>query len=176
MGLMAAFQVDNILGAYVLYNLTSAGAPMLRPVIALILILAEGAALALSHPLAGILAEAPWLMLSFFALETATYAYLVSRLQLGAVWLMVQITYLGTFYIVVFAPNDYGWAVAYTFGGVTVAFLVMTLFDTVLWPEPQKPRCSNRWARVSNARARGSEPSSMVFSRQAASTPSHRRA
>jgi len=136
MGLMAAFQIDNILGAYVLYNLTSAGAPMLRPVIALILILAEGAALALSHPLAGILAEAPWLMLSFFALETATYAYLVSRLQLGAVWLMVQITYLGTFYIVVFAPNDYGWAVAYTFGGVTVAFLVMTLFDTVLWPEP----------------------------------------
>lgn len=136
MGLMAAMQIDNILGAYVLYNLTSAGAPMLRPMTTFLLILAEGAALALSHPLAGILAEAPWLMLSFFALETATYAYLVSRLQLGAVWLMVQITYLGTFYIVVFAPNDYGWGVAYTFGGVTVAFLLMTLFDTVLWPEP----------------------------------------
>ncbi len=136
MSLMAAMQIDNILGAYVLYNLTSAGAPMLRPMTAFLLILAEGAALALSHPLAGILAEAPWLMLSFFALETATYAYLVSRLQLGAVWLMVQITYLGTFYIVVFAPNDYGWGVAYTFGGVTVAFLLMTLFDTVLWPEP----------------------------------------
>jgi len=136
MGLMAAMQIDSILGAYVLYNLTSAGAPMIRPLMCALLILVEGVALALSHPLAGILAEAPWLMLSFFALETAAYAYLVSRLQLGAVWLMVQITFLGTFYVVVFAPNDFGWGLAYTFGGVTVAFLLMTLFDTVLWPEP----------------------------------------
>src|SRR5713226_207069 len=136
MGLMVAMHIDNILGAYVLYNLTSSGAPMLRPATALVLILVEGLALALSHPIAGILAEAPWLMLSFFAILTAAYTYVVRRLQLGAVWLMVQITFLGTFYIVVFAPNDYGWAVAETFGGVTVAFLLMTLFDTVLWPEP----------------------------------------
>ncbi|MGH7923816.1 MAG: hypothetical protein ACREQH_04405 [Candidatus Binatus sp.] len=100
------------------------------------MILVEGAALTLSHPLAGILVEALWLMLSFFALETSAYAYLVRRLELGAVWLMVQITFLGTFYVVVFAPSDFGWGLAYTFGGVTVAFLVMTLFDTVLWPEP----------------------------------------
>ncbi len=136
MGLMAAMQIDSILGAYVLYNLASAGAPMLRPLTCALLILVEGAALALSHPLAGILVEAPWLMLAFFALETATYGYLVSRLQLGAVWLMVQVTFLGTFYVVVFAPNDFGWGLAYTFGGVTVAFLVMTVFDTVFWPEP----------------------------------------
>ncbi len=58
---------------------------MIRPAMCALLILVEGAALALSHPLAGILAEAPWLMLSFFALETATYAYLVNRLQLGVV-------------------------------------------------------------------------------------------
>ena len=49
---------------------------------------------------------------------------------------MVEITFLGTFYIVVFAPNEYGWDVAYTFGGVSFAFLLMTLFDNVLWPEP----------------------------------------
>jgi Fusaric acid resistance protein family len=136
MGLMAAMQVDSILGAYVLYNLVASGAPMLRPAMCALLILLEAAALTLSHPLAGILVEAPWLMLSFFALETAAYGYLVSRLQLGAVWLMVQVTFLGTFYVVVFAPNDFGWGLAYTFGGVTVAFLVITLFDTVLWPEP----------------------------------------
>jgi hypothetical protein len=51
MGLMAAMHVDNILGAYVLYNLTSGGAPMLHPATALLLILAEGVALALSHPI-----------------------------------------------------------------------------------------------------------------------------
>ena len=136
MGLMAAMHIDNILGAYVLYNLTSGGAPMLRPALALILIIAEGIALALSHPIAGILAEAPWLMLSFFALITAAYTYVSRRLEGSAAWLMVVITFLGTFYIVVFAPNEYGWAVAYTFGGVSLAFLLMTLFDTVLWPEP----------------------------------------
>jgi len=136
LGLMAAMQIEGVLGGYVLYNLTSAGAPMIRPAMCALLILVEGAALALSHPLAGILAEAPWLMLSFFVLETATYAYLVNRLQLGVVWLMVQVTFLDGFYAIAFGPNDFGWGLAYTFGGVTVAFLLMTLFDTVLWPEP----------------------------------------
>ena len=136
MGLLAAMHIGNILGAYVLFNVAAAGVPMIAPATALVLVAVEGVALLLSHPIAGILVEAPWLILGFFALITGAYTYAAARLGGGATWLMVEITFLGTFYIVVFAPNDYGWEVASTFSGVAVAFLVLMLFDTVLWPEP----------------------------------------
>jgi len=135
-GLMAAMHIENVLGAYVIYNVAASGVPMITPMLCLTLIIVEAIALAASYPLSGALAEAPWLMLSFFAFESAAYAYTMERLKASSIWLMVQITCLASFYIVIYAPDDYGWSIASAFGGVTVAFLVMTLFDVVFWPEP----------------------------------------
>ncbi len=49
---------------------------------------------------------------------------------------MVQVIFLDGFYAIAVGLDDFGSGLAYTIGGVTVAFLLMTHFDTVLWPEP----------------------------------------
>ena len=41
-----------------------------------------------------------------------------------------------TFYLYVFDPHNFGWSVAYTFSGMSLAIGVMVAFDMVLWPDP----------------------------------------
>jgi fusaric acid resistance family protein len=135
-GLMAAMHIENVLGAYVIYNVAASGVPMITPILCFAIIVVEAFGLSASYALSGALAEAPWLMLLFFAVESAAYAYVMQRLKASSVWLMVQVTCLSSFYIVIFAPHEYGWSISSTFGGVAFAFFLMTMFDTLFWPEP----------------------------------------
>lgn len=134
-GMMAACHVDSALGPYVVWLMLGPVAMMsLRT--ALGYLAATGCILAASVPLAGILAEAPWLMLPFIGVFVAGSTYIVVRRQLGAIGLVWQVVTLDSFYGVVFAPRNFGWSDAALFGGCAIAFGLIAAFDTWIWPDP----------------------------------------
>jgi hypothetical protein len=100
------------------------------------LIAVTGVGLAASVPLAGALVEAPWLLVTFFAITTAVSTYLLSDAQLTNGWRTVQIFVLSSFSVVVFDAKGFGWSVAYAFSAALVGFSFIMLFDNVLWPDP----------------------------------------
>ncbi|MGH7917953.1 MAG: FUSC family protein, partial [Candidatus Binataceae bacterium] len=67
---------------------------------------------------------------------TALSTYLIVTRNLGSFGLMIQVVMLDSFYGVIFAPADTGWAAASLLGGSVIAFGVIALFDGWLWPDP----------------------------------------
>ena len=100
------------------------------------MVLAYAATLSASVLLAGILVDVPWMLLPFFGLATALGAYVLNKQRLPAAWLNCVVGFLDTFYLCVFDPHNFGWSVAYTFSGMSVAIGVLVVFDMVLWPDP----------------------------------------
>ena len=49
---------------------------------------------------------------------------------------MIQVVTLNTFYGVIFDPGDFGWQVSALFGGCVIAFGLIAVFDTWIWPDP----------------------------------------
>jgi len=135
-GLTAAMHIDEALGVYVLWSLVSAPAAMMVPANGIRLIAASAISLAISIPLAGSLAEAPWLLVPFFSFVAAGWSYYFTDAQLTNGWRMIEVVFLTTFFIIIFDPKNFGWSVGYTFGGMCVAFGLVMLFDNVLWPDP----------------------------------------
>ncbi len=150
-GIMAAMHIDTVLGLYVLWSIVSGPAAMMVPRTGLALIGAAGLALVASMPLAGILAEAPWILLTFFALFAGASTYFLTDAQLINGWRLVQILFLTSFWIVVFDPGGFGWSVAYAFSGTTVALVLIMLFDNVLWPDPAERRLLHLLASATEA-------------------------
>jgi hypothetical protein len=133
-GLIVSCHVNNELGTYIVWLLVGAG-PMMSPRAAAAFLIAEGFAVAASVVMSGILVEAPWLMLPFlFALFSLT-TYIGTTFKLGAALLLIQVVCADTFYSVVFAPDQIGWAAAGIFGGSVIAFGTIVLFDNWLWPD-----------------------------------------
>jgi uncharacterized membrane protein YccC len=133
--LVTSCHVDNQLGTYLVWIIIGPVAMMsLRKAVTSLAILAP--VLAASVPLAGILVETPWLMLAFLFTFTTIITYLSVKLNLGALGLIIQVVVLDTLYGAVFAPNDFGWSVAGLFGGCVIAFLLVSLFDVWIWPDP----------------------------------------
>ncbi len=135
-GLMAAMHVDTELGLYLIWSIVSAPAGMMRPRRGAVLIAATGIGLALSVPLAGVLVEAPWMLIAFFASASALSTYLLTDAQLTNGWRMAQIFCLTSFWTVVFDPADLGWSAAYAFAAAVIGFSLIVLFDNVFWPDP----------------------------------------
>lgn len=133
---MAAMHIDSELGIYLLWSIISAPAAMMLPANGAMLIAVTGIGLAASVPLAGALVEAPWMLVTFFAVAAAVSTYLLSDAQLTNGWRMVQIFILGSFWVVVFDPKGFGWSVGYAFSAALVGFSFIMLFDNVLWPDP----------------------------------------
>ena len=134
-GLMTICQVDSALGPYLIWLLLGA-VPMMSLETALVFLVIEGAVLALSLPVAGILAETPWLMLPAIGAFTYAVTYANTLWKLGAFGLVIEVVTLDTFYGVMFAPDGFGWAVAAVYGGSVIALLTLTAFDGWLWPAP----------------------------------------
>lgn len=153
-GLMAAMHIDTELGVYLLWSIVSAPAAMMAPAAGAALIAVLGIALAASVPLAGVLVEAPWMLVTFFAAASALSTYLLSDAQLNNGWRMVQIFALSSFWTVVFDPAGFGWSVAYAFSGGLVGFAVIMLFDNVLWPDPAERRLLHLLATAAAASRR----------------------
>jgi hypothetical protein len=133
-GFIASCHVNNELGTYIVWLPVGAG-PMMSFRKARAFLIAEAITLAASVVLAGVLSEAPWLMLPFlFALVSFT-TYLGTTRKLGAPLLLIQVTFLFIFYGVAFAPDEIGWAAGGEFGGSVIAFGTLLLFDNWLWPD-----------------------------------------
>ena len=74
-------------------------------------------------------------MLPFLFALISFSTYLGTTCKLGAALLLIQVVCLDTFYGVVFAPDEIGWAAAGMFGGSVIAFGTIVLFDNWLWPD-----------------------------------------
>jgi uncharacterized membrane protein YccC len=133
--LMASCHVFNQLGTYLVWIMIGPVAMMsLRKALTCLAILAP--VLIASMQLAGMLVEAPWLLLLFLFLFTTLTTYLNVALKLGAFGLIIQVVTIDTFYSVVFVPSDFGWHTAALYGCCVIAFGLITLFDNWLWPDP----------------------------------------
>jgi hypothetical protein len=133
--LIASCHVYNQLGTYLVWLLIGPVAMLsLRKAVTCLLILAP--LLAASVQVSGMLAEAPWLMLAFLFSLTAITTYLNVTLNLGGLGLVIQVVTLNTFYSVIFAGDDFGWQVAALYGGCVIAFGLIALFDSWIWPDP----------------------------------------
>ena len=134
-GLMASCHVENQLGTYLVWLLIGPVAMMsFRNALSALLVLAP--LLAASVQVAGMLAEAPWLMLAFLFLFAGVTTFLNVTLELGGLGLVIQVVTLNTFYGVIFDPGDFGWQVSALFGGCVIAFGLIAVFDTWIWPDP----------------------------------------
>ncbi|MGH7932546.1 MAG: FUSC family protein [Candidatus Binataceae bacterium] len=134
-GLMTVAHIDNPLGPYVVWLMLGPVA-MMSLWTAAAYLMVEAPVLAASVLLAQVLAETPWLMLPFIGAFTALSTYLIIVRKLGSFGLVMQVVALDSFYGVVFAPGSIGWSAAAVFGGCAIAFGLIALFDTWLWPDP----------------------------------------
>ena len=134
--LTAALHIDGALGPVTLWVALYASGSMMTPSEGLIMIVVYAVTLIASVILAGILVDAPWMLLPFFALATILMTYVLNKQGLVGAWFNVVVGFLDTFYLCVFDPQNFGWSVAYTFSGIAVAIGVLIAFDMVLWPDP----------------------------------------
>ena len=134
--LMAALHIDAALGPVTLWVALYASSSAMTPSEGLMMIVTYAVTLIASVFLAGVLVDAPWLLLPFFGLATALIFYALNKRRLVGAWFNVLVGFLDTFYLCVFDPQNFGWSVAYTFSGIAVAIGVLVAFDMVLWPDP----------------------------------------
>ncbi len=170
-GLIASCHVNNQLGTYIVWLLVGAG-PMMSARKASAFLAAEAVALAGSVVMAGILVESPWLMLPFLFAIIALSTYVGTTFKLGAALLLIQVVCLDTFYTVVFAPDQIGWAAGGIFGGSVIAFGTIVLFDNWIWPDlGENILLESMGASVARDRSRLLAASNFYLDRQAATPP-----
>jgi uncharacterized membrane protein YccC len=134
--LMAALRIESPLGPVLVWVALYASNARLTPSTGLQLIVAYGVSLFASYVIAGMLIDAPWLLLAVFGLSTAGLTYGMSTRGFVGPWLQVEIGFLDTFYIQAVTPQNVGWAVAHNFAGSALAVVVLVAFDMILWPDP----------------------------------------
>jgi len=170
-GLIASCHVNNQLGTYIVWLLVGAG-PMMSLTRACVFLIAEALALCASVVMAGMLVEAPWLMLPFLFAVTSFSTYLGATRKLGSALLLIQVVCLDTFYNVVFAPGQIGWGAAGIFGGSVIAFGAILLFDNWLWPDrAEQILLQSLGASVARERARLLEASNFYLDRRSNPQP-----
>jgi hypothetical protein len=169
--LVAICHVNNELGTYIVWLLVGAG-PMMSARRAGGFLIAEALALIASVVMARALAEAPWLLLPFIFALISFSTYHGTARKLGAGLLLIQVVCLGTFYGVVFAPQEIGWGAAGAFAGSVIAFGVILLFDNWLWPTPGEPiLMESMGASVARARSRLLDAANFYLGTESAQRP-----
>jgi uncharacterized membrane protein YccC len=170
-GLVVSSHVNNELGTYIVWLLVGAG-PMMSFRKASAFLIAEAFALVSSVIMARVFTETPWLMLPFLFAVFSFSTYLGTTRKLGSGLLLIQVVCLDTFYGVVFAPQEIGWAAAGAFGGSAIAFGTLVLFDNWLWPDPhQAILMESLGANVARARSQLLEASHFYLGRKGAPRP-----
>src|SRR6204780_3197249 len=170
-GLVASCHVNNQLGTYIVWLLVGAG-PMMSLDKAGAFLIAEAIALCGAVVMAGMLVQSPWLMLPFLFAMISFSTYLGATRKLGAPLLLIQVVCLDTFYNVVFAYDQIGWAAAGIFGGSVIAFGTILVFDNWLWPDrAEETLMESLGASVARDRSRLLEASNYYLDRQEAARP-----
>ena len=122
--------------------------------------------------MAGMLVQSPWLMLPFMFAMISFSTYFGATRKLGAPILLIQVVCLDTFYNVVFAYDQIGWAAAGIFGGSVIAFGTILLFDNWLWPDrAEETLMESLGASVARDRLRLIEASNYYLGRPDAPRP-----
>ncbi|HZC46440.1 MAG TPA: hypothetical protein VE243_08180, partial [Candidatus Acidoferrum sp.] len=135
-------------------------------------LIAEALALVASVIMARLFAETPWLMLPCIFVLVSYSTYLATTRKLGSAMLLIQVVCLDTFYGVVFAPQEIGWAAAGAFGGSVIAFGTIVLFDNWIWPDPHEPiLMESLGASVARARSQILEAADFYLGREGARRP-----
>ena len=169
--LVVSCHVNSELGTYIVWLMVGAG-PMMSFRKAIGILLAEGILLAASVVMARALAETPWLTLPFLFAFMAFFAFVAITRNLGAAAVLGQVLSLASFYGVVFAPHEIGWAAAGAFGGSAIALGVIVLFDNWLWPDRADPILIKALeTTATHERARLVEASRFYFDHRAARRP-----
>src|SRR5208283_1517574 len=109
--LVVSCHVNSELGTYIVWLLVGAG-PMMSVSKASAVLAAEASLLASSVVMARVLAETPWLTLPFLFSFMALFTFVAVTRQLGAIAVLGQVVSLNSFYGVIFAPQEIGWAAA----------------------------------------------------------------
>ncbi len=92
--------------------------------------------------------------------------------KLGAALLLIQVVCIDTFYSVVFAPDQIGWAAAGIFGGSVIAFGTIVLFDNWIWPDRgEEILLESLGASVARDRSRLLEAANFYLDRRGAPPP-----
>src|SRR5262249_54387448 len=134
--LVTICHVNNQLGLYTVWLLGGAGVPMRSARSAVKCLIVAALALIASVVMARLLADTPWLMLSFLFGAVTLLTYLGTIFKWGSALLLIEVLCLDLFYGVVFSPRDIGWTASSSFGGLVFAYGLIVLFDNWLWPDP----------------------------------------
>lgn len=134
-GLMAIGHVQTALGAYIVWLMLGENA-MMSFGRAIVYLAVTAPIVAAAVPLAGILSESPWLLLPFVGFITALSTYFVVTRKLDSFGLLLQVLVLDSFYGVVFAPREFGWAASAAVGACAITFGLVAAFDKIIWPDP----------------------------------------
>ena len=170
-GLVVSCHVNSELGTYIVWLLVGTG-PMMSFRKAGAFVIAQALALVSSVIVARAFAETPWLMLPFLFAAISYSTYFRTTRKLGSAFLLIQVACLNTFYGVMFAPQEIGWAAAGAFSGSVIAFGVIVLFDNWLWPDPHEPiLMESLGASVARARSQLLEASNFYLGREGAQRP-----
>ena len=169
--LIAVCHVNSDMGTYIVWLMVGGG-PMMSLRKASGILVAEVLLLASSVVMARAFAETPWLMLPFLFAFMALSTFVFVTRELGAPGLLMQVVSLDSFYGVVFAPRQIGWAAANAFGATAIALGVIVLFDNWLWPDRADPLLmESLGASAAHERSRLVEAAKFYLDNRAARRP-----
>jgi hypothetical protein len=106
---------------------------------ALLIVAVSGFVQASTVRVAGMIVEAPGLMLSFVFLALGTSAALVVSSEIPVAWVLVNVGIIQILYVSIFSPYGIGWSSAYIFSGIAVAAAFLAAFELALWPVDEEP-------------------------------------
>jgi hypothetical protein len=134
-GIGAALQLEDGFAPVTVWRIYSTSSPMIGFLEATSLALIAAISESTSLILAGILSEAPWFELGFIGVITALSTYVFQGLGLSSAWILIQIGFLSSFFIIVFDSRTAGTATAVTFAGMTAGYALAYVADNFIWLE-----------------------------------------
>jgi uncharacterized membrane protein YccC len=137
--LLAIMHIDSEIGVLVVWLSSIQPQNSFSVRSALSFIVGAAVMMVIAVPTAGVLAEAPWLMLPFVGILAGAGTYWSFSSDHRSAWTYIQVIVIFGFYLVIYAPGDYGWSAAYDFSSVSVGIGVVVIFDNWVWPDPAEP-------------------------------------
>src|SRR5262249_17942649 len=89
--------------------------------------------------IAGMIIDAPWLVLFFFFSVIGTSSALAISSRVPVVWILLNVGINATLYTALFTPYAIGWSSAYIFSGISVAAAFLPAFEVLFWPVDEEP-------------------------------------
>ena len=137
-GTSTAMQISGPWCALVALNLGQPGVHIGAPAALLIVSVAAFVQASIVR-VAGMIVDAPWLMLFSFFSILGTSAALMGSSEIPVAWMLLNVGIIQVLYIAIFSPYGIGWISAYIFSSVTVAAAFLAAFELVLWPVDEEP-------------------------------------